>query len=311
MALNPSRFIDPNINKQIVFLSETQKAVSEAGWNIDFYSHDVDEKDFSIDLRSDSKKVVVKLFPSFFHFYTEQFAALLFIHDLFKDIEVIVIDCLESEERYLEELFLQFNMARMAFFIFLDDLKIKYKVFTLKEIDRALINNHVLCDNFIITDGKNQGTYLFNLSQKYVIKQNKTNKAYVRTGRVKNEHLLETYLKQYDFDIITSQSFNNFFEQINYYYNTKVLISATAGSFVNICFMQENANIIELVTPVKQYTPESTEYNSCEIHHIYDTLCFQRNIPYAAIINEDTTAEEIIDKIERTAFLKCIIKQNE
>lgn len=283
------------------------------------YKKEVDSVNF--DFCSIKKKLVIRVFPSFYHFYTEAFATLLFIYSYHKDIEVLVVDLDESfyftekPSVYVLEKFNAFKKARDMFFLFLTDNNIKYKVLSIQDIDNSIIDNYFVCDD-LWDDSRNQAILLSEMSSKYVKSSKNKTKTYIKTNRVRNESVLIEYFKTLGFDIIDHNTFNNFIDQMNYYKNTELVVSATCGGLVNVCFMNEKSTVIELVTTIPSKVPideskgfvEENLQNAEQVHHIYDTLSLQKNHTYVSISNVNKTAEDIINQIESNALLVGILE---
>lgn len=307
MSISPSFISRTNMVEYIKFNKDASVIKNVDNWSIDFDLNYSINGNSSLSFISETKKIVVRILPSFFHFYTEQFATLLLASSIYKDIEVVVIDAYDAKSfGNMPDL----NKAIDMFFLFLRDSNLKHTVVKIKDVDGIRINNYFLCDD-MIDDSRNQAMILSDLSSPYVFNKEKQNKVYIRSNRVKNEPLLEEYLIGYGFVIIKKDSFNTFTEQMNYYYNSKLVISATCGGLVNSCFMKETSSVIELVTPVDQFFDKEGNISSHhreDIHHIYNTLCFQKNMYYFAIQNYKKDAYDIISKLENNKAIKLMME---
>lgn len=316
MSLNKSLFIDNLLKEKIIFTSDIQYLQSSYNQNVFTtelpigVENNLNKNVFNF--CSNELKVIVSLSISFFHFYTEEFSTLLMIHKIYPSIEVIVIDTIFIDEKNILNSKNISSEIKM-FFLFLIDNNINFKIVNIKNIKNTPINNFIV-SSFFQEDSRNQANLLSDMSKKYIYPIDKKNKTYIRTGRIKNEGLLEKYLISLGFDIIAKNSFNSFIEQMNYFYNCKILISATSGGLVNSSFMKNQSLVVELITLVAKIGGEIKEngiakVDEYEIHHIYDTLSLQKNHIYVGLSNIDKTAEDIIEQIENNQFLRVALEQ--
>jgi hypothetical protein len=304
MSLNVSTFVDYNLDIAFRFIKEDCYIISDFQHNIFPSQEKQGEMDSVFNFCSETNKYVMYLVPSFFHFYTENFATLLFMYKKDPSLEVIIVNIDFDNKKILSDV-LDKNEFKM-FFLFLIDNNINYKIVDAEDVNNAKINNYFFY-SFNANDTRNQASLLSEFSKKYVTKKDKKNKAYIRTGRIKNEHVLEKYLETYNFDIITIDFFDNFIDQMDYYYNCKVLLSATCGGMSNASFMDEGATIVELVTTIVGYSDGMPARE--EVHHIYDTLSLQRDHVYVGISNINKTAEDIIQYIKNSKVLMTALEQ--
>jgi hypothetical protein len=306
MSLNPSIFKNKNLDDSISFNPALAYLYSAYSQSVYVSENNMENKDGVFNFCSDSKKAVISLQSSFFHFYTESFSTLILAYKKYSDIEVIIVD------PFIEGLSLLNNILDRTevqmFFIFLIDNNISYKIVSINDINNSTINNFFICDYFS-DDSRNQAEILSLMSKEYVVETENSHKAYIRSGRVINEDILETYLMQYGFDIIDRYHFDNFIDQMIYYYNCNILISATCGGLVNSSFMKSGSLVIELVTPVQAYIPkDSGPLEIEEIHHIYDTLSLQKDHLYIGVSNVEKSAEDILVQFNVNKFLKEAIQ---
>lgn len=302
MSLNPSIFKNKDIDNRIFFNPSLSYLYSAYSQSVYVSANNMENKDGIFDFCSDSKKVMISLQSSFFHFYTESFATLILTYKKYPDIEVIVVDPFIEGSSLLDNIINRTEIQ--MFFVFLIDNNIPYKIVSINDINNSTINNFFICDYFS-DDSRNQAEMLSLMSRQYVLEKNKNNKAYIRSGRIINEEVLEKYLSQFGFDIIDRHYFDNFIDQMIYYYNCSTIISATCGGLVNSSFMKSGSVVVELVTPVQSYIPEDPDPLAIkEVHHIYDTLSLQKNHIYIGISNVEKTAEDIVVNFNTNKILK-------
>ena len=142
--------------------------------------------------------------------------------------------------------------------------------------------------------------------------------------RLFEEEKLENFLIDYGFEIIHPENKfeNNFLSQINYFYETKTIMSLTSGGLINQIFMQPNTNIIEISTshffpkrltknsvPISEFKPVDNINYAGEEHlqNFYKSFSHVKDQFYCAITNEDLQADTVINKIKNNKYLMDII----
>ena len=76
------------------------------------------------------------------------------------------------------------------------------------------------------------------------------NLAFFNDSRIDDHEKIEKYFSSIGFEIIIPENFKNFEDQLNYMYETKILISLTGSGLTNCIFMQPEQKIVEIFTPL-------------------------------------------------------------
>ena len=118
-------------------------------------------------------------------------------------------------------------------------------------------------------------------------------------ARVKNERVLEEYMKNKGYEIVYAEEFNSIFDQIRFMSKVKTLVSPTSSGITNALFMKPGGNILELTTSFQMLDRE-------DLHHQYVNLAYSLNHNYHAIQNKDRNADIIINKLEKTNILNIL-----
>ena len=115
---------------------------------------------------------------------------------------------------------------------------------------------------------------------------------------------------------------NDFFSQINYFYEVKTLMSVTSSGLVNQILMQPSTNILEISTShffpkkmveksvaISELKPIDNITFSGEEHlqNFYKSFSHVKDQFYCAITNEDLQADTVINKIKNNKYLMDII----
>jgi capsular polysaccharide biosynthesis protein len=109
---------------------------------------------------------------------------------------------------------------------------------------------------------------------------------------------IETYFNNNGFEIIYSEDFVNFEEQINYFYKVKTLASVSGSGLTNSIFMQPNTLILEIMTPYildiistdKKILEKKTE----QLHYSYSLITFLKNQTHISIPNINLNIDNAI-----------------
>ena len=100
-------------------------------------------------------------------------------------------------------------------------------------------------------------------------------------------------------------------DQINYFYSVKTLVGISGSGLANALFMQNNTNMVELVTTMISMLadPETNELDYQEYHgHFYSAIAFQKNQNYFGISNKTGIFKDLKSKIINDKYLKAIME---
>lgn len=285
-----------------------------------------------LDLRSKEESIVLPIRDSFYHFMHDQVGLAIKAIEKNPGIRIYfnVPDNLHDRIKKSEESGLQFISF---FFKALKDAEIAYDLIDLSKYNGIIINNfHVLLD--IPTSG-NKPEKVFNFYKKYIVndatvphrmvylsRRHITDRSYVNDRaaftkeagtlddhRIDNHDEIDNFFRGLGFEIIIPEiDFKNFEDQIKYFHDVKVLVSATSSGLSNAIFMQPGQTVIEIESPItvivnetKNDTlsdiiqgPNENSVFQLELHNFYKTISFYKNHLYLAIPNQTKNSEDII-----------------
>jgi hypothetical protein len=136
--------------------------------------------------------------------------------------------------------------------------------------------------------------------------------------RMDDHEALETYFADLGYEIVHSEKFSNFQQQLDYFYSVKTLVSLTGSGLTNAVFMQPGGIMFEIVTPLVVAVPfpgipkDITDpFYVQEIHNFYKNLAYYQNHTYASVQNPTRSIEEFKENIEKTPKLKEFLDRND
>ena len=119
--------------------------------------------------------------------------------------------------------------------------------------------------------------------------------------RVSDELALENYFLSNGFEVVYPEDFDTFEDQIRYFSSVKTLVSATSAGLVNMCFMKDKAQLVELTIPM-------LVQGTISIHGHYASMAWAKKLIYFSIPSRRST-EDIIDSIEKNPILLSLISE--
>lgn len=122
------------------------------------------------------------------------------------------------------------------------------------------------------------------------------------SARMSDELALESYLKSNGFEIVYPEDFDSFEDQIKYFSSVKTLVSPTGAGLINMCFMKDRCQVVELTIPM-MVQGEST------IHQHYAPIAWAKRLVYFSIPSMRST-KEVIETIESNSVLKYLISDD-
>ena len=116
-------------------------------------------------------------------------------------------------------------------------------------------------------------------------------------------------------EVIYPEDIPDFADQINYFYETKTLISLTSSGIANSLFMKPGGTILEIVTPLLQamgnpFDPNNPVDVREDIHHIYNAMAYNKNHYYLSIQNHDRQSQTIINKMLNHDSFSSLVRNN-
>jgi hypothetical protein len=155
---------------------------------------------------------------------------------------------------------------------------------------------------------------------------NAENFSYPNDNRIDDHSKIEKIFLDLGFEIVYPEDFNNFQEQLDFFYSVKSLASITSSGIVNAVFMPPGGNIIEIVTPLitqspvvsneylKKHNVNPTDYeidiNTVqEIHMFYHNLAFFKDHTYIGIPNYSRDSDKLQAFIDNNKILKEMLEK--
>lgn len=256
-----------------------------------------------LDLTSDSRKLLVRLNMSWFHFLHDQIPAILYEIEKYPDIEVIIVTTGKFE--YTDP-----GTPGAILIEILNSFNIQYKIVKKFSYKFLKINNFIFSGNLSNLDIL-QNSYKFYeqyLTNKEIVPYRKVflsrKKVRIHTAvrlfgqimdnRIDDHEGLEDFFRDLGFEIVYAEDILDFKERINFFNEVEILASLSGSGLTNAVFMQEGTTMIEITTPLVVFKNRGFGIDELaqEIHSIYVTLAKTKNILYFSIFNLSRSLEE-------------------
>jgi|LakMenEpi03Aug12_release.lakeMendotaPanAssembly.Ray.scaffolds.fasta_scaffold245868_2 capsular polysaccharide biosynthesis protein len=246
---------------------------------------------------SPRKKIFISLDPNYYHFHNDSLGILFGYYKTIKDC-IIVLDI--SQITNYE------NCSFYNFFIeFLKNNSIDYELIKCNKDTVIHANNFFTVNSF--PNGRiNIPEIVFNFYKDSLNDLNIKPYKNVYLSRKDNRGIddnnkIEKYFNNLGFEIIYSEDFKNFKEQINYFYSVKTLASLSGAGLTNTIFMQENTLILEIMTPHTLDAISTDKIilkkNTKQLHYFYNLLTFLKNQTYVSVPNINNSADSLVHKL--------------
>lgn len=278
---------------------------------------------------SNRRKLFKSFTASFYHIFLDDFSQIILAMELYPDAELIFdISAIKPS----------LNEQSWDFFkTFLTILRENNKKFTLIELSNyeiVYINNFSLI-KFPYQSGLKADIVYDFFKQHVKDKKIKPHKKvfvsrtkvaskmpkqpfgklnFLTDERIDDHVMIENFFKDRGFEIIYPEDFDNFEDQLNFFYSVKTIASLTSSGLANSCFMQPGGEVIELMSPMLVNHPilrhEETVVSDSvvvEIHSFYQHLCFLKNHLYIGIPNYSRSAQDVISYCNSNATIKEIL----
>jgi hypothetical protein len=121
------------------------------------------------------------------------------------------------------------------------------------------------------------------------------------SSRLSDELVLESYLKDNGFEIVYPEDFDSFEDQINYFSSVKTLISPTGAGLVNMCFMKDGCQVVELTVPMMVQGESS-------IHQHYAPIAWAKRLVYFSIPSM-RSSEDVLSIRQSNSIIKSLIME--
>lgn len=292
-----------------------------------------------LNLIDGKNKLVRSICNSFYHSVMDDLSEIINALKIYPDHELIIdISDVENGIKSKDPFWDFFNF----FLETLDIKKIKYKLVCFKKYDVIYMDNFVFVEFVYETGQKANAVYDFFTER---IPEKGTVEPYrnVYVSRKKREEFSSTvevseskgmssnvdmrmddhdaaeeYFASLGYEIVHSELFPSFGEQLRYFYSVKTLVSISGSGLTNAVFMQPGGTVIEIVTPLFTTVPPPTgpkditkPFYVQEVHNFYKMLAFYMNHYYVGIQNITRKFEDFKNSVESNQDLKRFIDRNE
>jgi hypothetical protein len=296
---------------------------------------------FSLNLIDGRKKLVKSFCRSYYHSVLDNLSELISAieehpdHDVILDISHIA-DLLDNEIQGWE--FIHHFMR------ILQDKKIKYKLIKLLDYDIIYIDNFIVADYPGDTSKKTKTIYDFFkpsintkdekpfrnvfISRKFATNQNleelddpnirSEGLSFMSDSRMDDHEELEKIFIDLGYEIVYSEMFDSFQDQIDYFHTAKTVASLTGSGLTNGAFMQPGGTLIEITTPLVVSIPAPGEptknlknlYYVQELHNFYKNIAYYQDLYYFTIQNPSRSVEEFKKNLEADSHVRAFLKRN-
>lgn len=127
--------------------------------------------------------------------------------------------------------------------------------------------------------------------------RDETTPSYVfKDQRVASHDEIERVFLNAGFEIAYPEKFEKFEDQIQYFYEAKIIAGLSGSGLTNLLFMQPGQTVIEIVSPIT--IPFFNDVKIKEIHNFYKDLSFLKNHLLINISNYNLPIESLAKNIE-------------
>jgi capsular polysaccharide biosynthesis protein len=262
----------------------------------------IPQKKVDLSFVSDNIKCIMSLNDNYYHFMVEHVGYISSMIKIKPKIEFIfhvsfdINNCPPYINEFLNKL--KQNGIKYCFINFDSNLEIEINNYYYGNTERR-VSYPTSTYNFFQEDIINKNIKPFRkvfLSRKMIESSRMEN-----MHRIKNHKELEDLFISLGFEIIYPELFSSFKDQINYFYETSILVSTTSAGLANLIFMQPKQTVIELFTPMPI---NETDYQFHFFHHLTAT---EKNHKYISVSNIEKNVESLKDiLIQNKLFLKFI-----
>jgi hypothetical protein len=291
----------------------------------------------TLNVLSNKKKLVVSMVNSFYHSLLDNMSEVIYAIESYPKHEII-IDVSETQASLKHDSSQGF-MYHNVFLYFLETLKmkkIKYRIVNLKKYDIIYINNFRVIGYDLESIRKASLVYDFFKSRLSNPDAKPTRKVFISraltTGRdydaptlsysnddrMDDHESLDEYFASMGYEIVQTEKLGSFQEQLDLFYETKVLASITGSGLANAAFMQPGQTLIEIITPlvvpvgVPGHAKDITDpYYTQELHNFYKNLAFYKDHTYFGIHNNSRNFKEFKIKIEEDVRIKNFLDRSD
>lgn len=286
-----------------------------------------------VNLKSKHKKVVMMMPQSIYHFFNDFIGKILKQFETDKKLEVIV------SKHVLENAKPGKHIYRDALDL-LESVGIKVTVIDTHKYDGLEVDNAYIFTTFHTEQNYEKALYkaaLTLVKNKNAAPHRKVflsrrlmgdrqhaseNLPIKHDNRIDSHDHIENYFRSLGYEIVVPEHFTSLAEQINFFYEVKIIASTTSSGLINAAFMQDGQTVVELQTPLIVYMPPQAEMVDSglnvqnqsklvateQLHFFYSKISFQKNHKYVAINNYTRSSRKIEETIQKDSQLKALIQ---
>jgi hypothetical protein len=269
----------------------------------------------TLNILGNRKKLVVSMVDSFYHTLLDNISQIVYAIESYPKHELI-IDISETSKTLARETGQSYHNVFLYFLETLKMKKIKYRLVNLKKYDIIYINNFRVINYELESIKKASVVYDFFKNRLSNPKAKPTKKVFISrsltTGRDYNaptlthsnddrmddHESLDNFFESMGYEIVRTETLGSFQEQIDLFYEAKVVASITGSGLANAAFMQPGQTLIEIITPlvvpvgVPGRPKDITDpYYTQELHNFYKNLAFYKDHTYFGIHNNERNFE--------------------
>ncbi len=130
--------------------------------------------------------------------------------------------------------------------------------------------------------------------------------------RIDDEAELEKFFADKGFEIVYPEDFEDYEEQINFFYSVKTVASLTSSGLSSAALMQPGGNLVEVITPLVA-APTSDDGTvgllNRELHNYYKTIALLKSHLYIGLPNPYCKMDDLKAFAENSATLDKILKE--
>jgi hypothetical protein len=291
----------------------------------------------TLNILGNKKKIVVSMVNSFYHSLLDNISEIIYALESYPKHELI-IDISETEnslERVPDQSFIYHNV----FLYFLETLKIKkikYRIVNLKKYEIIYINNFRVIGYDLESINKASRVYDFFKERLSNPEAKPTKKIFISrsltTGRDYNaptlthsnddrmddHEKLDNLFASMGYEIVKTEELGTFQEQLDLFYETKVVASITGSGLANAAFMQPGQTLIEIITPLvvpvgaPGHAKDITDpYYTQELHNFYKNLAFYKDHTYFGIHNNERSFKILNETIQKDHRIKNFLDRSD
>jgi hypothetical protein len=291
----------------------------------------------TLSILSNKKKLVISMVNSFYHSLLDNISEIIYALESYPKHELI-IDVSETHDSLKQKPANSF-IYHNVFLYFLETLKIKkikYRLVNLKKHDIIYINNFRVIRYDLESIRKASLVYDFFKERASNPKAKPTRKVFISraltTGRdydaptlshssddrMDDHQKLDNLFASMGYEIVQTEKLQSFQEQLDIFYETKVLASITGSGLANAAFMQPGQTLIEIITPlvvpvgVPGRPKDLTDpYYTQELHNFYKNLAFYKDHTYFGIHNNSRNFDILNKTIEKDHRIKNFLDRSD